>query len=243
MLYVPARWSRTGRTKPIRLIVLHETISPEQGTGAEAVARYFATVDRKASAHRISDSNSTVQCVRDEDTAAAAAGANSDGLHMELVGPGNQGELDWKDPFSTATVKEAGKSIREWSQEYGIPLRWLTVAQVADGKTKGLCTHDDVSHAFPSVSTGHSDPQGFPKMWALSLWCEDVKHPDPPDSEDESMFIIKAANRKTRFVDPPLAVEVSRATEQGLVAKGVKVLTFTTGEWDQVVKQTGQALD
>lgn len=198
MQFIPAKWFHEGRLKPIRLIVVHETISPEMGSGAEAVARFFAAGTRKGSTQRVSDSNSTVACVSDFDTCFGAAGANSDGLHIELVGPGNQSENDWHDPFSTATVIEAGKSIREWSTEFHVPLKWLTVAQVADGATRGLCTHDDVSHAFPAVSTGHSDPQNFPKAWALGLWT-----PPAPQEDDDVFEIINVSNGKSYLVGGP----------------------------------------
>lgn len=189
MLFVPARWFHVGRTKPIRLIVIHETISQEMGTGAEAVAAYFKRGERRGSTQRVADNNSTVQCVRDTDTCFGAAGANSDGLHLELVGPGNQpGNVPgkgWDDPYSVATIGEGGKTVREWSHTHDIPLRWLTVAQVADGKSRGLCTHDDVSRAFPAVSTGHSDPQNFPKAAALRVWSP---QPEPPlGQEDDDM--------------------------------------------------------
>lgn len=181
MKLVPAKWFHAGRLKPVRLIVIHCTVSPEMGTGAEAVAAYFAKGDRRASAHRVADNNSTVQCVKDEDTAFGAAGANSDGLHLELVGQPSQTKEEWLDPYSTSELKQAGPTMREWSTEFHIPLRWLTVAQVADGKTAGLCTHHDVSRAFPDVSTGHWDPgPNFPKAEALRLWT-----PAPPVTAQE----------------------------------------------------------
>lgn len=173
---VPAKWFRAGRVKPIRLIVIHCTVSREMGTGAEAVANYFARGDRRASTHRVSDNNSTVICVRDEDTAFGAAGANADGLHLELVGMPDQSLAQWLDPYSDAELREAGSTIREWSARWGIPLRWLSVAEVADGRTRGICTHHDISRAFPEVSTGHWDPgPNFPKAEALRLWTPSLK--------------------------------------------------------------------
>lgn len=192
MQTIPARWFHQGRLKAIRLIVLHCTVSPESGTGAEAVARYFARGERRASAHRVADNNSTVLCVQDQDTAFAAAGANSDGIHLELVGMPDQTEMQWLDEFSKAMLFQGGLTIREWSREYGIPLRWLTVAQVRDGKTKGLCTHADVSLAFPAVSTGHYDPgPHFPKSQALGIWTPQHEPPPaaPPEDDDMIRFV------------------------------------------------------
>lgn len=203
MAFVQAKWFHTGRLKPIRLICVHCTVSPEMGTGAEAVAAYFARGDRRASAHRVVDNNSMVQCVRDEDTAFGAAGANSDGLHLELVGQPTQTKAQWLDAYSTAELKQAGPTIREWSTEFHVPLRWLTVAQVADGKTMGLCTHHDVSRAFPAVSTGHWDPgPDFPKADALRIWTPQPT--TPPEEDDMAQFeIIHVSNGRSYLVGGP----------------------------------------
>jgi hypothetical protein len=78
-----------------------------------------------------------VTCVPDESTAFAAAGANNDGLHLELVGQPTQTREEWLDAFSTNELAVAQTVVAEWSAKYGIPLRWLTVAEVADGVTRG----------------------------------------------------------------------------------------------------------
>jgi hypothetical protein len=191
VLTIPAKWFHEGRQgEQPRLIVIHCTVSPDSSGGAEAVARYFATGERKASAHRTVDSDSTVISVRDSDTAFAAAGANRDGLHLELVGMPTQTRGDWLDLFGQRMITRAGTTVREWSTEWHIPLRWLSVAQVADGRTRGLCTHHDVSRAFPAVSTGHWDPgPDFPKEWALDRWTPDT--PTPPPEDDPVAKILQ----------------------------------------------------
>lgn len=159
-MFVPARWFYAGRQKSIRLIVVHCTVSPEMGSGAEDVARYFANITdprKKASAHRVADNDSVVECVRDADTAFGAAGANADGLHLELVGQPTQTRDEWLDQYSTHELALGRAVVDEWSQTYDIPKRWLTVAEVADGVTKGVTTHADVSKAFPLVSCVTAD--------------------------------------------------------------------------------------
>lgn len=203
---IAARWYHIGRQgeKP-RVIVVHCTVSPEMGTGAEAVGRYFARGERRASTHRVADNNSTVICVADANTAFGAAGANRDGLHIELVGQPDQTAEQWADDYSTAELFQAGLSIREWSAEFDIPLRWLTVKQVADKRTRGLCTHADVSKAFPEVSTGHWDPgPHFPKDRALDIWTiqpepEDPPPPAPPLLED-SMDVCYVADKQRYYI-------------------------------------------
>lgn len=223
---IPAKWFHEGRRKAIRLIVIHCTVSGETGTGAEAVARYFARGERKASAHRTADNNSTVISVDDADTAFAAAGANSDGIHLELVGQPDQTRAQWLDTFSTAELFQAGLSVREWSAKYGVPLRWLTVAQVADGKTKGLCTHHDISRAFPAVSTGHYDPGAhFPKDEALRIWTP--QEDDMPLSADDLKKIqglIDQAHDDTRkWVQIELGTNDGNPRSDSLLAR-VKAL-------------------
>jgi hypothetical protein len=197
MQTITAKWFHPGRRKDIRLIVVHCTVSPEQGTGAEAVANYFKAGTRKASTHRVADNNSTVQCVPDTDTAFGAAGANSDGLHLELVGYPTQTRAEWLDTYSHAELVEAAATMREWSDRYRIPHRWLTVPEVANGTARGFCTHKDVSDAFPAVSTGHWDPgPGFPKDTAFDIWFP----PAPPAQQEKlTMFIWKIVDQPGKF--------------------------------------------
>jgi hypothetical protein len=193
--FVRARWQRAGRRKAIRLIVVHCTVSPEMGTGAEAVARYFSTTDRKGSAHKVGDSNSVVDCVRDGDTAYGAAGANDDGLHFELVGMPDQSLAQWLDPFSQSMFETVGPDIREWMQRYGIPGRWLTAGQIRDGRTSGFCTHADVQAVFPS--TGHWDPgPNFPHSHFLHVvTAGSAQQPVMPDEEADVVAEVYAMYR------------------------------------------------
>jgi len=225
MLTIAAKWFHEGRRGEVpRLIVIHCTVSPESGTGAEAVARYFQSGTRKASAHRTCDNNSTVISVADSDTAFAAAGANRDGLHLELVGQPSQTRAEWLDAFSTAELFQAGLTVREWSARYGIPLRWLTVAQVADGRTKGLCTHHDVSRAFPDVSTGHWDPgPDFPKDEALRIWTPESEPPVTSLEENTMYFVSAKANNHVWFFEPGRRTLVNNKDDRAAIAKAAGI--------------------
>lgn len=151
-----------GRIKPIRLVVLHSTESLEVSDGAENVAAYLARPSTRASAHVITDNDSSVRGVPDADTAWAAPGANADGLQLEMVGKAGQTSAQWDDAYSRAVLERSAQQVAEWCRTHGIPARALTVAQVRDGKTEGICTHDDVSKAFGRSS--HWDPgPSFPK--------------------------------------------------------------------------------
>lgn len=166
--YVQARWLQRGRIKTPRLIVIHDMEAPEFNTTAERTARYFQVIDRKASAHYCVDADSIVECVHPDDTAFHAAGANADGIGIEHAGYARQSMDEWLDPYGRAMLARSAVLIRELCKRYGIAPRRLSVAEVADGRTSGLCGHGDVSEAFPAVSTGHYDPgSGFP--WAVFL--------------------------------------------------------------------------
>lgn len=193
-MFVEARWFYAGRTKTIRVIVVHCTVSSEMGTGAEDVARYFANLpsNKKASAHKVADNDSVVTCVNDQDTAFGAAGANADGLHLELVGQPTQTREEWLDAYSTHELAIGLTVVREWSDTHDIPLRWLTIAEVADGISRGVTTHADVSKAFPKVSTGHWDPgPDFPRDVFLS-----ATSPAPRPRRRKMIHLIRSKGTK-----------------------------------------------
>lgn len=184
--FVQARNYTPGRRKPIRLVVMHDMESPEKPNTAEACADYFAHTTREASAHDCVDNDSAVQCVHDGDTAWAAPGANSDGIQIELAGYAKQALDDWLDPYGKQLLEMAAQRVALRCKKYGIPVRWLSVAQVADGVTKGICGHADVTKAFPALHGTHTDPgSGFPKSYFLgrvrvALGDPPVDPPHPP---------------------------------------------------------------
>lgn len=161
--FIQAKWYHKGRQgKRIRLMVAHCTVSPESGTGAESVARYFANPSRKGSTHCVADSNTVVGCVHDTDTAFGAGGANNDGWHFELVGQPHQSLPEWTDTFSISMFRTISPVVRAKAIQFGIPFKWLTVAEIRAGHF-GFCTHADIEAAYPS--SGHWDPgPNFPKV-------------------------------------------------------------------------------
>ncbi len=74
------------RSRLIDLISLHSIQAPQKGSTAESTARYFANPSTRVSAHNCFDQDSQVKCVRNNDVAWAAPGANHNGLHYELAG-------------------------------------------------------------------------------------------------------------------------------------------------------------
>lgn len=233
MTFVQARHFYKGRTKQVRLIVIHCTVSPEWGSGAEDVARYFANLPatKKASAHKVCDNDSTVTCVLDEDTAFGAAGANSDGLHLELVGRPEQTREEWLDVYSTHELAIGQTIVRDWSYKFLIPLRWLTVEEVADGFTKGVTDHNTVSHAFPKVSTGHWDPgPNFPR----DIFPTATADPPPPPEDDMQYTYVKKPNDAAVYVarhgEPPVHVTSFLDAEALVRYQGDKLIAAEDGQ-------------
>ena len=100
-------WYYTTRTQPIRGIVVHTpqalNIDGPDDYTAEAVAKFFARVDRPASAHVNIDSDSTVELLPDDHTAFHAAGVNSATLGAEV---GWRHDMWLDDPALTTLVLE-----------------------------------------------------------------------------------------------------------------------------------------
>jgi hypothetical protein len=80
---------------------------------------------------------------------------------MELAGFGKQTREDWLDFYGIALLAISSDAAAQWCLKFGIPPIKLTVAQVADKHTKGICGHVDVTSAFHL--SDHTDPgSNFP---------------------------------------------------------------------------------
>ncbi len=169
ILFIPARNFTPANRTGCRLIVIHSMESPEKPGTARAVAKWFAgPISPRASAHFSVDNSEVIRCVLEKDIAWAAPGANNDGLHVELAGYAKQTAADWDDAYSRAELSRAAELCADIAQRYQIPPVRLTVDEVRDGKTKGFCSHKDVSDAFKKST--HQDPgQNFPWQWFLHL--------------------------------------------------------------------------
>jgi N-acetyl-anhydromuramyl-L-alanine amidase AmpD len=153
--------------RQIDLIVVHTMEMDEKGETAENCAQWFRNPGAKVSAHYCVDANSIVQCVRDQDVAWAAPGANSNGLQIEHAGRAKQTGRDWSDAYSTAMLERSAVLVGDLCKKYKIPVSWLYAADLKAGK-RGITTHDAVSKAFKRGS--HWDPgQGFPVERYLAL--------------------------------------------------------------------------
>lgn len=166
-MFIPARWFTRGRITDVDLLVLH---SAEGATTAAELGRYFAKLDRKASAHAgVGQKGALVQYVHYSDTAYAAPGANADGDHLELCGFAAWSTADWM--AHPDMLDGAARWLARRATARRIPLIHLSVADLLADK-RGVCAHVDVTNAF-HLST-HVDPgRNFPWDYVLrraSYW-------------------------------------------------------------------------
>jgi N-acetylmuramoyl-L-alanine amidase len=149
----------TRNMQSVRLIVLHST----EGATAAGAAGWFANPDSQGSTQIIVDDTSCFRTLPDNVIPWGAAGgrANEDGLHIEMAGFAKWTRAEWLK--HQATLDKTAAWIAEWSALYGVPLTFLTAADLKrDGlKARGITTHAAITEAFKPG--GHTDPgKNFP---------------------------------------------------------------------------------
>ena len=156
----------TGRT--IDLIVIHDMEYPETPSGAEWCAGFFGGTNApRASAHYAIDVDTIVQCVRDDDVAWHAPGANNNGIGIEHAGYAKQSRNEWLDDYSRAELALSARLVAKLCGRYGIPLQWLDASALKKRGARGITGHSDVSKAFGGT---HWDPgPNFPIDFYMAL--------------------------------------------------------------------------
>lgn len=154
--FVQAKNYYPGRQKPIRVIVIHTAEIAEVNNAAENLAAWAAGPNAPmASWHFAIDADSVVQCVREEDTAFAAPGANSDGVQCELAGRAGQGAAGWADAYSQAVLHRAARLVADLCRRHGLPVVKVDAAGLLRGE-RGIVGHADVTLAYRQST--HTDP-------------------------------------------------------------------------------------
>ncbi len=182
----PASWTDANRTS-VQLIVIHTTEGSEGPSSAEDGAAYDQRRTDGTSCHFFCDSDSTIQCVRTADIAhAARTQGNRRGIQYELCGRAGQGTAGWADAASQGTLRQAARQCARDAKRWGIPVRHLSVAQVAAGE-KGFSGHCDITRAFPQDNGTHTDPgPDFP--WSLFLDMVRAELDGDGDDMDQAQF-------------------------------------------------------
>jgi N-acetyl-anhydromuramyl-L-alanine amidase AmpD len=164
--FVAARdFTKVTARRTVRLLVIHDMEFPETLTAAEDVARYFQKPDKPSSAHVCVDTNSVVQCVKDNNVAFAAPGANHDGIQIELAGYGKQSRADWLDEYSFPMLHLGADVTAQYCLKYSIPPIHLTNQALKLGQA-GIIGHYQATQVY--AQSDHTDPgAGFP--WDVFL--------------------------------------------------------------------------
>jgi len=176
-------------------IVVHTMEAPEADRTAENVAHYFENPAVEASAHWCTDDNSSVRCVRDDDSAWTIA--NHDGnrisLNIELAGYAQQTSGQWDDKYSDAELEQAAARCADWASKYDIPVRHLDHDQIRGMHEKGFLGHADVNAVFNW--SDHTDPgPHFP--WDKFLGLVEAKLKDvPPPAPKPNCTRLQSAVR------------------------------------------------
>lgn len=164
-------------------IVEHEIVSNETSGVAIQTARYFQNTSRQASANVTGDDSMNVECVPEEDGAWACPGFNYTGYQFENAGSGHQTRADWLDEYSREMLKTGAKVRAHIVDKYNIPLRHLTLSQVAQQNVAGFLSHWDATAAGVG-GNNHTDARYFPWEHSFALIRHELgqgpKPKDPP---------------------------------------------------------------
>lgn len=155
----PARHDGGPGNKPIRRIVIHETQSRCIPGAARAVARYFRTTDRPASAHYIVDPGEVVQCVYD-DVVAYHAPPNDGSIGVELCGITSADLARWSTRERRRMTELAVQLVAELCLAYDVPPYYVGPTALKRGE-RGVTTHAAVGKAWGQ--TDHWDPGAWPR--------------------------------------------------------------------------------
>ncbi|AGL13887.1 N-acetylmuramoyl-L-alanine amidase [Actinoplanes sp. N902-109] len=161
----PKSWTEAARTG-VQLVVIHTTEGAARPGAATDGAAYDQRRTDGTSTHFFHDSDATVQCVRTKDQAhTARTQGNRRGVHHELCT--RAGSANWSDAYHQAMLARVARQAARDAKKWGIPVRHLTVDQVAAGE-KGFCGHVDITRAFPADRGTHTDP-GTDFPWSQFL--------------------------------------------------------------------------
>lgn len=184
--YIPAKYQ--GGDQDPSLSVIHSTVGPTKAGSARAIARYGQDPSSPSSWHYAIDAAEVIQSVHDH-TVAYHCGFNSDSLAYEMCdNPSRLTAIRWLGRDHKAMLDRTARAVARNHAAYGIPVRFLTDAQLrawnANGrraKDGGIVTHDQMSRVFKRSS--HWDPGKWPAAKFLTLvkkYHAELTAPPPP---------------------------------------------------------------
>ncbi|MBI1759386.1 MAG: N-acetylmuramoyl-L-alanine amidase [Actinobacteria bacterium] len=193
---------------PPNLIVIHSMEAPIKAGLARSLAgpNFFGKPPSAGgpgtSVHRLWDPAEGIQGVPNDHIAyhcGAPGNARSEG--DEHCGYTAYSRAQWITPDGLAMLRRSATHIASRCAERGIPVRWLSLAQVAKAadtrrpQDGGLCTHNDIAQALGG--TTHTDPgAGFPYDLYLG-YARDATGGDVPLTDTDKAWITGALNQAT----------------------------------------------
>ncbi len=176
-------WGQPQRRTPApQIIVVHTAenlpdFTPPD-TGAESIARYFATTSRPVSTQSVTDSDSTIRLLPDEAVAYQVRNYNTISWGIEIATQAAK----WRDIpawHREALMRRAAAECARVATRYDIPVTFLTRAQV-DAGVRGFTGHTNLD------PTRRTDPGFTPAQWQQFLtYVHEAKGaatmPTPPD--------------------------------------------------------------
>lgn len=151
--FLQARYFTPGPVhRTINRIVIH--ITDGNADSARKTAQYFATMNdgRQASAHYVCGPDGIYQCVKDNDIAWHAIGANQDsiGIENQARTPNERGPNDPGVPVSEENYLNTASLVRWLCWQYAIPM-----------DREHILGHNEVSQNHPDCPTGQWDWNHF----------------------------------------------------------------------------------
>jgi hypothetical protein len=146
--YTAVRQSGRRSLSQIGLIVIHCT----ESNSAQSSAQWFENTRAQGSAHLVLDDLECFRTLDSEQIPWGAKGANTRGFHIEIAGWARWSRNDWMK--HEQALRRAAYKAALHAGKFGVPIRWLTPAQLRAGQ-KGFVTHAMCTQAFGG---SHTDP-------------------------------------------------------------------------------------
>lgn len=153
----------SGKRSRTQMLVVHSAETPLQAGYATSVTRnWLNRADVEASINAFFGPDTTVRSVHTDYAAWHATWANALSVGYEFTGYAALNRAQWLTDAGRNMLDRAGREMAADAKIYGIPLRWLTTAEVnaiANGNQsiKGLATHRQID------PVNRTDPgDGFP---------------------------------------------------------------------------------
>ena len=185
----------SGTRSRTQLLVIHTGETPLKPGYETSVTQGTNSSSRQASWHIWAGPTKITEMVRHDRIAWHARGANTISIGFEQSGYARFNS-EWDSANGKAQVKNLAWAVAREAKRYGIPLRWLTTAEVkkalaGDRAIKGLCRHSQIDPAR------RSDPgANYPAKTLLSLAKTYLEGKAPE---------VKPAAGKPPVAKPPVA--------------------------------------